>query len=514
MEESYALVPEYTSYFSCCNWRAGYSGVATYCHEPDARPSDACIMLAPTSRFDNYREQWENWREMAEENSFREQVQKLYNGRLQVQLEAGCLDNSKDEGRAVVTRYCVVMLDSFIINTSSPRDNANTLPNIRTLVVVNVYCPHNDETRPERQEYQLRFLHRLEKLIEILMEENCLVMVVGDFNLAPAAIDVADEEMFNHRDSLARIWFQHLLNKVDRRQRSMIDTFRNCHPRTKDAFTVWNTKLGLRQTNFGTRIDLVLVDSELFACVADCYHMPEHLGSDHCPVVVKFDTTMISFGAIGHIPELATCNWKQFTSRQKSITSFFKPRPSAEKKPLEQEPEKVITPTITTKTPPPAEKIVIKPIEPKKAKTVTPGKTQPLNFFAVYKRTQGASTLVDASNLIEPIKANDVDPKVLHFSPQQNSSQNQKIQNDAVMNINSTSNSQEWQNIFPKTVSPPSSGPPLCSGHKLPAVKRKVKKAGPRQGHEFYGCPKIAAAPVGHPETRCDFFRWITPLKK
>lgn len=246
----------------------------------------------------------------------------------------------------------------------------------------------------------------------------------------------------------------------------MVDTFRNCHPRAKDAFTVWNTKLGLRETNFGTRIDLVLVDSELFTCVSACYHMPEHLGSDHCPVVVTFDTNMLSFGAIGHIPELATCNWKKFASsrRQRSITSFFKPRPEKT-----EEEEQEATESSAS--------------QPKKAK-VTP-KQQSLNCFAVYKRPPGTGTLVEAaaSSSQQPASVSPV-----------------------------PSSSQEWQNIFANSST--ASAPPLCSGHKLPAVKRKVRKAGPRQGHEFYSCPKLAAAPKGHPETRCDFFRWITPLKK
>lgn len=63
--------------------------------------------------------------------------------------------------------------------------------------------------------------------------------------------------------------------------------------------------------------------------------------------------------------------------------------------------------------------------------------------------------------------------------------------------------SAEWKRLFnAKPV-------PVCTGHNLTCVRRKVKKAGPTQGKEFYCCPKTAIKPEGHPETRCSFFQWV-----
>lgn len=51
--------------------------------------------------------------------------------------------------------------------------------------------------------------------------------------------------------------------------------------------------------------------------------------------------------------------------------------------------------------------------------------------------------------------------------------------------------------------------PPLCTGHLLPCVKRKVRKPGATFGREFYACTKNSVGPADHIESRCNFFRWV-----
>ena len=65
----------------------------------------------------------------------------------------------------------------------------------------------------------------------------------------------------------------------------MVDAFRVIHPTTRKAFTCFNTQLGTRQTNFGTRIDYILCDSVLKESIKDCTILSEMKGSDHLPVV-------------------------------------------------------------------------------------------------------------------------------------------------------------------------------------------------------------------------------------
>ena len=69
----------------------------------------------------------------------------------------------------------------------------------------------------------------------------------------------------------------------------MIDAFRVVHPTLRKAFTCFNTQLGARQTNFGTRIDYILCDASLKECIKDCTILSEIKGSDHLPVVAGWD---------------------------------------------------------------------------------------------------------------------------------------------------------------------------------------------------------------------------------
>ena len=52
-------------------------------------------------------------------------------------------------------------------------------------------------------------------------------------------------------------------------QNHFVDTFRDLHPERKEAFTCWNTKMNCRTTNFGTRIDYILVNKALTNILKD-----------------------------------------------------------------------------------------------------------------------------------------------------------------------------------------------------------------------------------------------------
>lgn len=53
---------------------------------------------------------------------------------------------------------------------------------------------------------------------------------------------------------------------------------------------------------------------------------------------------------------------------------------------------------------------------------------------------------------------------------------------------------------------------PLCRGHKLPCVQRKVKKPGPTLGKAFWSCALPHGRP-NDPKARCSTFQWISPGK-
>lgn len=92
--------------------------------------------------------------------------------------------------------------------------------------------------------------------------------------------DVEDLESFL-LEAPQRRWLRDFLARG-----THVDGFRVCNGESQQ-YTCWNTMLGLRARNLGTRIDLVLVPRE--AEVVESRIMSDIVGSDHCPVYVDVE---------------------------------------------------------------------------------------------------------------------------------------------------------------------------------------------------------------------------------
>ena len=65
----------------------------------------------------------------------------------------------------------------------------------------------------------------------------------------------------------------------------MVDVFRYLNPDATAAYTCFNTKLGGRTNNFGTRIDYILCDSGMKNQLKECIIRSDLNGSDHLAVI-------------------------------------------------------------------------------------------------------------------------------------------------------------------------------------------------------------------------------------
>lgn len=147
VEEWMAFVDGYSSYFSFPLgklFQSGYSGVVTYCGV-GGTPLQCEISLHHKvddklfhTKFDEEEEniQFEkDWSELI--TNYEENQNK-------------CKWNWVDcEGRCVVTKHRLKIEGSSVSEFN--------------LHVFNVYCPRNDTIKPEREHYQLRFYHLLQK---------------------------------------------------------------------------------------------------------------------------------------------------------------------------------------------------------------------------------------------------------------------------------------------------------------------------------------------------------------
>ncbi|KAJ9107860.1 hypothetical protein QFC19_002766 [Naganishia cerealis] len=175
------------------------------------------------------------------------------------------------------------------------------------------------------------------------------VIVVGDLNVVHRPIDSGEggierrvEEMLEHP---ARVWLEQLLAGPE----GMRDVTREKWEERKGMYTCWNTKLDARASNYGSRIDYILVTPSLLPWVAYSDIQPDIYGSDHCPVYLDLHESITgqdgkeillrdlvnppalslpkgladNEGERPEPPALATRFWDEFSGKQTSLKDFF-----------------------------------------------------------------------------------------------------------------------------------------------------------------------------------------------
>jgi exodeoxyribonuclease-3 len=149
---------------------------------------------------------------------------------------------------------------------------------------LNIYFP-NGGMSPERLNYKLKFYDAFLKFIDRLYKKGKTIIVCGDFNTAHTEIDLArpkENEDVSGFMPAERKWIDKFINW------GLVDTFRKFNNKPKN-YTWWDYKSRARQRNVGWRIDYFMVDKKSIMRVKDAFIMPKVMGSDHCPVGIKFD---------------------------------------------------------------------------------------------------------------------------------------------------------------------------------------------------------------------------------
>jgi exodeoxyribonuclease-3 len=155
--------------------------------------------------------------------------------------------------------------------------------------IVNVYVPNGQEITAPAYAYKLEWLARLKAELARRHRPDEPVLVCGDFNVAPEAIDVHNTKKWEqtvlfHESARARL--------KDLMSIGLLDSFRVKHPDVKE-FSWWDYRLGAYKRNWGLRIDLALVTEALMARIQDVRidkgPRENDRPSDHTPVIVEVD---------------------------------------------------------------------------------------------------------------------------------------------------------------------------------------------------------------------------------
>ena len=163
---------------------------------------------------------------------------------------------------------------------------ASTIDGVR---VVNLYVPNGAEVGSEKYTYKLGWLASLRDFLDTELGRHEKLVVLGDFNIAPADADVHDPEK----------WGEAILCSPPERKAltdlialGLTDVFRKFDQPEK-AFSWWDYRAAGFRRNAGLRIDLILSSAAMTERCTACYVDKEprtwERPSDHAPVVADFD---------------------------------------------------------------------------------------------------------------------------------------------------------------------------------------------------------------------------------
>jgi exodeoxyribonuclease-3 len=152
------------------------------------------------------------------------------------------------------------------------------------MTIVNVYVPNGRALDADHYQYKLRWLDRLAAHVDAL--DGKPLVVAGDFNIAPADVDVYDPDAFvgeTHVSEPERDRLRAL------ETRGLKDLFRHLRPTAERVFSWWDYRRGDFHEGRGMRIDLVMASGPVVDratwCVIDRNARKGKAPSDHAPVV-------------------------------------------------------------------------------------------------------------------------------------------------------------------------------------------------------------------------------------
>ena len=154
---------------------------------------------------------------------------------------------------------------------------------------ISVYVPNGSSVEDPKFSYKLLFLQKLTGYVKQLLKDNDSLCMMGDFNIAPADIDVFNPDLWREKI---------LCSSKERKQFSefeallLADSFRlkNKEP---NQYSWWDYRQGAFRKNAGLRIDHILLSKPLVSIcsgVGISTDVRKHeKPSDHAPVWANLD---------------------------------------------------------------------------------------------------------------------------------------------------------------------------------------------------------------------------------
>lgn len=162
---------------------------------------------------------------------------------------------------------------------------AATIDGVR---IIDLYIPNGSEVGSDKYAYKLNWLSSLKDFLADELSQHEKLVVLGDFNIAPADADVHDPEKWGEAILCSPAEREALKALLDL---GLTDVFRNFEQAEK-TFSWWDYRAAGFRRNAGLRIDLILTSAPMTAACTASYVDKEprtwERPSDHTPVVAEF----------------------------------------------------------------------------------------------------------------------------------------------------------------------------------------------------------------------------------
>lgn len=215
--------------------------------------------------------------------------------------EAFPIDALAEAGYASIANGQKTYNGVAVISHSEPADAVNEFPGFddpqrRVLAatvdgvrIVNLYIPNGQSVGSEKYEYKLSWLAALRGFLADELTRHDKLVVLGDFNIAPADEDVYDAEKWGEAILCSPLERKALGELLDL---GLTDVFREFDQPDK-SFSWWDYRAAGFRRNAGLRIDLILASDAMTRSCNASYVDKEPRAwerpSDHAPVVAEFD---------------------------------------------------------------------------------------------------------------------------------------------------------------------------------------------------------------------------------
>lgn len=157
------------------------------------------------------------------------------------------------------------------------------------LRVASVYVPNGQETTSDKFLYKLRFLEKLYAHTKTLLAYEEILIIGGDYNIAPEDDDVHDPKTWEG-SVLTHDEVRKAFHKIT--NLGVYDACRILHSTGKTEYSWWDYRAGALAADNGLRIDHLLLSPQA-ADRLSTYHIKRDIremekASDHAPVVIGF----------------------------------------------------------------------------------------------------------------------------------------------------------------------------------------------------------------------------------